>query len=194
MQENKQNNVKVRVFDVDKTEKVHETLTPFFENGEHKYRKKKITFKKIDRQWKKAKIEESIVSFAEVHKDLKDQVSLEVIIKRTAIDTEQVKNVFGFFLTKCTIKAIMPNTKLSISDNKVFLHTFDGDSVFCQNVNPLLSSRMYKTEIDQKMQRISTEEAIKKVKAGTMIFEENPNARTDRDRYRIATAYTGRKF
>ncbi len=193
MQENKQNNVKVRVFDVDKTEKVHETLTPFYD-GELKYKKKRILFKKVDGHWRKAREETSIVSFAEVHKDLKDQVSLEVIIKRIAIDTQEIKNIFGFFKGRCVVSTVMPNTKLSVSDNKVFLHTFDGDSVFCQPICPVIQSNIYKTKFDSKIKRISTEEAVELVKHGVQIFEENPNARTNRDRYRVSTVYSGRRF
>jgi len=189
----KEENVTVRTYDPEKTEKVNTILIPVFD-GEHKFKEVKKTFKKVGDFWKLAKSETRILAFDEVQTNLKDEIELPIIIKRVAVDTVNVKNIFGFFLTKSKIKANMPNMKLSISDNAAFLHQFDNELVSTQPISPVLPSPLYTINIDQKMKRISTEKAIELVKSGVKVYEENPNSLTANDKYKVFTVATGRKF
>ena len=183
----------VREFDVTKTEKVNVVLNPFYDGNEHKYKRTKRIYKKVDRVWKLAREETSILSFEQVHPDLKSEITIQIIVKRSNIDHQTLKNIYALFLTSSKITANSPKFKLSIVDGMPFLHSFDGASIGCQYLSPVLPSEFCQVKVDENYKRISIGEAQKLLRKGIKIFEEDVSARPE-NRFRVFTVSTGRKY
>jgi hypothetical protein len=190
--ESKQEDVKVIDFNVDKREKTNTTLTPITKNGKLCYIKRIHLFKKIDGYWKKAKITESTVSFDEVHGDeFKDKLTVDVVVRRTALDPLSLKNVNGYFKSSITVETVRKNDKLSVVDGKVFLHTFAPDlTSFTQPICPMIKSELYEATVSKKEERIGETEARELAQKGVMFLEEDTNAKNDANRYAVGVVHT----
>ncbi|MCW4015129.1 MAG: hypothetical protein NWF06_02050 [Candidatus Bathyarchaeota archaeon] len=183
---------KIETFDIDNDEQVSVFHTPCMDKGKLAFKKVTKTHKysKIQGRFKLARKKTEIVSFESVNPDLKDTISLPLLIKRSAIDTEKVQNVEAFFKTTSTITVHNPDLKLSISDGKPFLHTFldNGQcvTVATQYISPVLpNNNLYTIEIDGNYQRVSYDEAVNMTHDGVMVFVENPASRHPANRFRV---------
>jgi hypothetical protein len=179
----------IKTFDVDAEEKVTTLLNPVIHNGKLAYKQiiKTMKYSKLQGKFKLASKKVNIISYEEVHKDeLLDEVTIPIVIKRSAIDTVNVVNVSAYFKTTSTITINNPAFKVSISDGKPYLHQRDGNVVSCQIISPVLpDSRIYTISIDGNMTKISENEVLDLIRKGAQVFYENPASRRPEDRFRI---------
>ena len=97
--------------------------------------------------------------------------TIDVLIRRTGLDSIQIQNVYGWF--KATVIAKIPsdmrNHYLTISDNRIYLHDWNN---FLFINTQILSATDERFCTMSKPKRIENTEAIKLINADALILEE----------------------
>lgn len=164
---------KVENFAIDQEKKVNVLTTPIMEGGIIKIQEIKTVrmYSQLEKRYKIFKRITRILPLNVAKPELKKEASIDVLIRRTGLDSIQIQNVYGWFKSKVTAKipSDMRNHYLTISDNRIYLH--DWNSFLFINTQ-ILSATDERFCTMSKPKRIENAEAIKLINADALILEE----------------------
>lgn len=133
-------------------------------------------FDPILRQWQKVGKETQYLPISKWEPPISKQVEIQIVFKRTAIDTHTLLPLFAFFTQKIRAKANRedPNEYLNVFEGRILLHDLE-----LRTTQPL-SMRDRRIERVGKPKRIPLEKAQELVKTGNVrVYSESPTGSLD---------------